>query len=162
MNIRLIFIIIIALIGKFVVQSGSEILDNQECSKDPIQFLKLILQLKDKFDRIIKDSFRSDKKIQKKLKESFEEFINKDNRCASHLATYIDDLLKSGMQGSTEEEIDSKLEKVNNCIYDRQSLVCVYKLGYSDLQVFIGQRYFRKLLQDVVIQTSSRWQNCLR
>ena len=100
-------------------------------------FVKLILEIKDKFDKIINTSFKlvciyisifklpidkcvyyinQDKRIQKKLKESFEEFINKgflliyryeyihnynyvDNRCASHLASYIDDLLKSGIQG---------------------------------------------------------------
>ena len=88
------------------------------------------------------ESFRSEKKMQKKLKESFEEFINKDHRlgwlsfssklllelelnlflllliyllferCASHLASYIDDLLKSGIHGSSEEEVEAKLEKV--------------------------------------------------
>ena len=72
----------------------------------------------------------------KKLKESFEEFINKDHRysvnyreedsfldkycmqyftggrCASHLASYIDDLLRTGLNGVSEEEVDAKLEKV--------------------------------------------------
>ena len=82
------------------------------------------------------ESFRSEKKMYKKLKESFEDFINKDHRysnhhreedsfldkycmqyftggrCASHLASYIDDLLRTGLNGVSEEEVDAKLEKV--------------------------------------------------
>ena len=34
-------------------QRGLEVLDNQETNKDPVLFLKLILELKEKFDIII-------------------------------------------------------------------------------------------------------------
>eukprot|EP01036_Dinobryon_divergens_P026477 gene26477-35136_t len=119
--------------GKYVKQSGFEILDNQETNKDPVLFLKLILELKDKFDSIIKESFRSEKKMQKKLKESFEDFINKDHRCASHLASYIDDLLRTGLNGVSEEEVDSKLEKT----------IVIFKY-ISDKDVF--ENYYKNLL----------------
>jgi len=39
--------------GKYVKQRGLEVLDNQETNKDPVLFLKLILELKEKFDNII-------------------------------------------------------------------------------------------------------------
>lgn len=37
--------------------------------------------------------------------QAFEDFINTDSRCASYLATYIDDLLKSGLRGMAEDEV---------------------------------------------------------
>jgi cullin 3 len=39
-----------------------------------------MLDLKKKFDKIITESFRSEKKMQKKLKDAFEEFVNIDSR----------------------------------------------------------------------------------
>ncbi|CAN0261833.1 unnamed protein product, partial [Hapterophycus canaliculatus] len=37
--------------------------------------------------------------------KAFEDFINTDSRCASYLATYIDDLLKSGLRGMAEDQV---------------------------------------------------------
>ena len=67
-------------------------------------------------------------------------------RCASHLASYIDDLLRTGLNGVSEEEVDSKLEKVCMyvCMYVSLS-VCLYVVltlllqctGNRDLQVHL-------------------------
>lgn len=50
-------------------------------------------------------------RFQKKLQEAFEDFINKDIRTSSYLASYADDLLKSKAKSLPEEEIDSQLER---------------------------------------------------
>lgn len=99
-------------VGKYIVQSGLDILANQDASKDPVAFVKAILDLKDKFDEINQKCFRSDKKSTKKLKDSFESFVNRDSRCAAHLASYIDEMLKNGVEGNSEVEIETKFEKV--------------------------------------------------
>jgi cullin 3 len=57
-----------------------------------------LLDLRDKYNAICAKSFRGDKKAQKRLKEAFEDFINTDARCASFLAQYVDDLLRSGLR----------------------------------------------------------------
>ena len=57
-------------------------------------FVKGLLEMRDKFDRIVAESFAGEKKAQKKLQEAFEDFINTDSRCASYLALYVDDQLK--------------------------------------------------------------------
>jgi cullin 3 len=101
-------------LGKYIENKGFDILNGQETSKDPILFVKMILELKENFDEINSIAFHNEKKIQKKCKESFEIFINKDHRTASYLANYIDDLFKkdADLQTSNEEEIERKLEKV--------------------------------------------------
>jgi cullin 3 len=98
--------------GKYIKQCGLAIIQDQESVKEPFQFVQQMLDLKKKFDRIITESFRSEKKMQKKLKDAFEEFVNVDSRCASHLASYIDELLKSGLKGASEEESEMQLERV--------------------------------------------------
>lgn len=44
--------------------------------------------------------------------ESFEDFLNMDARAASCLAVYVDELLRSGLRGATEDQVKSALEKV--------------------------------------------------
>ena len=67
-------------------------------------------------------------------------------RCASHLASYIDDLLRTGLNGVSEEEVDAKLEKVFFlllvfiCSFIRSFFVC-FSVVLKDnryLQVHLG------------------------
>jgi cullin 3 len=95
--------------------------------------VKAILDLKNKFDVIISSSFRSEKAVQKKLNEAFEGFINIGNHCAAHLASYVDELLRGGIQGATEMEVEDKLEKV----------IVIFKF-LSDKDVF--ENYYKNLL----------------
>jgi cullin 3 len=85
---------------------------DQEKVKDPVDFVKQLLDMRDKFDTIVSDAFHGEKKMQKRLKESFEEFINADSRCASYLVMYVDELLRSGLKGASESDSDAQLEKV--------------------------------------------------
>lgn len=98
--------------SSYIKQCGFEIVAQQEIAKEPINFVKQVLDLKSKFDIIIKEAFRGEKKSESYLKISFEEFMNKDSKCASYLASFIDDLLKSGLKGITEDEVERKLDKV--------------------------------------------------
>ena len=96
----------------YVKQQGAAIMADQESNKDSVVFVRQVLDLKAKMDTIIEQSFRNEKKAQKKLKEAFEDFANKDARCSSHLAVYVDDLLKSGLRESTEAEAEVHLDRV--------------------------------------------------
>ncbi len=98
--------------ARFLTQCGQSIVDGQEAVRDPVQFVRSLLELKAKMDAVVKESFRSEKRCQQRLKEAFEEFVNKDNRVASYLASYADEMLKSGLQGASEEEVDARLEQV--------------------------------------------------
>lgn len=117
-------------LGTYIVQSGEAILTEQETSKDPVLFVKRILDLKDQFDQMLNISLRSEKKLQKKIKESFMQFINKDHRTASHLAAYLDDFLRTGVQGLQEIEVETQLDKVIvifNFVSDKDLFESYYK-----------------------------------
>jgi cullin 3 len=118
---------------RYIKQTGLEIVASQETSRDPVAFVKAILDLKGKFDNIIATSFRSEKAVQKKLNEAFEGFINVGNHCAAHLASYVDELLRGGIQGATEVEVEDKLEKV----------IVIFKF-LSDKDIF--ESYYKNLL----------------
>lgn len=80
--------------------------------KDPVGFVRAVLELKEKFDIIISRCFRGEQRAKKKLQDAFEEFVNRDHQCAAYLAAYIDDLLRGGIQGVAEAEVEEKLERV--------------------------------------------------
>ncbi|CAN0287235.1 unnamed protein product, partial [Scytosiphon promiscuus] len=90
---------------EYVKATGKALVTDQESAKDPVAFVQGLLSLRDKYDCIVNDAFRGEKRSQKRLKEAFEDFINTDSRCASYLATYIDDLLKSGLRGMAEDQV---------------------------------------------------------
>ncbi len=48
---------------------------DQEKTNEPVEFVKKLLAMRDKYDTIVLESFRGEKKAQKRLKEAFEEFM---------------------------------------------------------------------------------------
>ena len=78
----------------------------------PVEFLKALLELRDKYDTIVTQAFCAENLAQKRLKEAFEAFINADSRCAHCLVAYIDELMRSGFKGLSEVEVEAMLDKV--------------------------------------------------
>lgn len=76
-----------------------------------IKWVDDVLQLKDKFDRLLRLAFREDQLIQTSLAMSFAEFINLFNRSSEYVSLFIDDNLKRGIKGKTEAEVDLVLDK---------------------------------------------------
>jgi cullin 3 len=78
-----------------------------------IKWVEDVLQLKDKFDEIWKDSFHSDNTLQTALTRSFADFINSPTfpRSSEYISLFIDENMKKGIKGKTEMEVDAVLEK---------------------------------------------------
>ncbi|OCL06578.1 Cullin-domain-containing protein [Glonium stellatum] len=78
-----------------------------------IKWVEDVLQLKDKFDKIWKVSFDSDQPLQTALTRSFADFINASSfpRSSEYISLFIDENMKKGIKGKTENEIDLVLEK---------------------------------------------------
>jgi cullin 3 len=78
---------------------------------DPPAFVRGVLQLRQKFEQIVEVSFRGEKKSVKRMRESFEDFLNADARAASCLAVYVDELLRVGLRGASDEQVTAELQK---------------------------------------------------
>jgi cullin 3 len=78
-----------------------------------IKWVEDVLQLKDKFEKIWKESFDSDNLLQTALTRSFADFINASSfpRSSEYISLFIDENMKKGIKGKTEMEIDTVLEK---------------------------------------------------
>jgi cullin 3 len=86
--------------------------DQERGAADPSAFVRGVLSMRDRYQKVVTISFRAEKRAQKRMKESFEDFLNEDARAASCLAMYVDELLRSGLRGATETETNEQLQKV--------------------------------------------------
>jgi cullin 3 len=100
-----------ALADRIKTDGRSLIADQEKGAADPAAFVRGVLAMRDKYDRIVSASFRNEKKAQKRMRESFEDFLNTDARAASCLAVYVDELLRAGLRGATEEQVNDELQK---------------------------------------------------
>jgi cullin 3 len=78
----------------------------------PAAFVKGILAMRERFHAVVTDAMKGEKKAQKRMKESFEDFLNADARAANCLAVYVDELLRVGLRGADERKVSMELDRV--------------------------------------------------
>lgn len=66
-------------------------------------FIKILFQnlldLKDRFDHFLHNSFNNDKIFKQMIAADFEYFLNLNNKSPEYLSLFIDDKLKKGVKG---------------------------------------------------------------
>ena len=101
-----------ALADRIKADGKSLITDQEKGNSDPPAFVRGVLSMRERYDKVVSISFRGEKKARKRMRESFEDFLNTDARAASCLAVYVDELLRVGLRGATEEQTTEELQKV--------------------------------------------------
>lgn len=96
----------------YLRETGKQLVTDPESLKDPVEFVQRLLNEKDKHDKIISVAFGNDKTFQNALNSSFEYFINLNNRSPEFISLYVDDKLRKGLKGATEEDVEVILDKV--------------------------------------------------
>jgi len=71
-----------------------------------------LLRMKAALDEVWDRAFQRNESYGHALKEAFEHFINqRANKPAELIAKFLDQLLRSGSKGKSEEDLDANLEK---------------------------------------------------
>ena len=70
-----------------------------------------VLQLKEKYDKVLAEAFNKDQGLQTAFTRSFTEFINAFDRGSEYLSLFFDENMKKGIKGKTENEVDSLLDR---------------------------------------------------
>lgn len=100
-------------LSEIVKKEGKKLIQDQEHSKsDPAAFVRGVLLVRERYSKVVQVAFRAEKRAEKRLKEAFEDFLNADARAASCLAVYVDELLRTGLRGVTEAEVETQLQNV--------------------------------------------------
>ena len=104
-------------------ETGKQLVTNQERLKDTVDFVQHLLDMKDKYDKIISIAFSNDETFQNALSSSFEYFINLNTRSPEFISLFVDDKLRKGLKGVTEEDVEVVLDKVMMFCYLHEKYV---------------------------------------
>ncbi|KAL8137752.1 hypothetical protein V2J09_003753 [Rumex salicifolius] len=91
---------------------GKHLVTDPEKVKDPVEFVQHLLNERDQYDNIITSAFNNDKTFQNALNSSFEYFINLNSRSPEFISLFVDDKLRKGFKGASEDEVEIMLDKV--------------------------------------------------
>eukprot|EP00096_Caligus_rogercresseyi_P011355 TRINITY_DN4442_c0_g1_i1.p1 TRINITY_DN4442_c0_g1~~TRINITY_DN4442_c0_g1_i1.p1 ORF type:complete len:788 (-),score=287.09 TRINITY_DN4442_c0_g1_i1:190-2553(-) len=103
--------------GKALVQeesggsSGSGTGGGSSNNVNAITYVQNLLDLKDRYDHFLSESFRNDKFFKQFISSAFEHFLNLNKRSPEYLSLFIDDKLKKGVRGLSDAEVESVLDK---------------------------------------------------
>ena len=75
-----------------------------------LRWVELVLALKAKHDLILSEAFDNEPKMKSCVVEGFSSFINDNRKAPEFISLFIDENLKKGIKGKTEQEIDAILE----------------------------------------------------
>ncbi|KAL9253206.1 Cullin-4-like protein [Drosera capensis] len=97
-------------IGSYIRRSGQVVVMDDEKDKDMVASL---LEFKGSLDKIWEESFAKNETFCNAIKDSFEHLINlRQNRPAELIAKFLDEKLRAGNKGTSEEELEGTLDKV--------------------------------------------------
>ncbi|XP_059221899.1 cullin-3 isoform X2 [Stomoxys calcitrans] len=85
--------------------------EEENGSTNPISFVQNLLDLKDRFDQFLHHSFNNDRLFKNVISSDFEHFLNLNSKSPEYLSLFIDDKLKKGGKGMSEQEIEVILDK---------------------------------------------------
>lgn len=88
------------------IRKEGEALDHS----DATLFVRALLAMRDKYHAVVEYALCAETAAQKKLKEAFEGFINRDTRCSRALVVYIDDIMRS--KQIAENDVEEALDKI--------------------------------------------------
>ncbi|KAE8708845.1 Cullin-4 [Hibiscus syriacus] len=96
-------------LSSYVRRTGQGIVMDEEKDKDMVSSL---LEFKASLDSIWEDSFSKNEAFSNTIKDSFEHLINlRQNRPAELIAKFLDEKLRAGNKGISEEELEGTLDK---------------------------------------------------
>ncbi|KAG8716376.1 Cullin-3 [Ceratobasidium sp. 395] len=105
-----------------------------------IKWMTDVLALKDLYDRLLRNAWGGEVSLQTAINEAFESLINLNKRTSEFISLFIDDHLKRGMKGKTEDEIDTLIDRT----------ISIFRF-VSDKDVF--ERYYKAHLAKRLLQS---------
>merc|ERR1719193_1155735 len=102
-------------VSKYLREEGKALVtqatDEQSQQTNAVTYIQNLLELKDRFDDFLTQSFSNDKYFKQGISGDFEYFLNLNTRSPEFLSLFIDDKLKKGVKGLSDVEVESVLDK---------------------------------------------------
>ena len=95
---------------KYIVSEGQKLVRNEITQND--ELVKQIIEFRDRMIELHTKSLEKDSTVELTIKNSFESFINDNEKTAKALVIYLDDQFKKDFKSNTEIEISEKISKL--------------------------------------------------
>ena len=76
------------------------------------ELIRLIIEFRQRMMDLLNKSLDKDQTVELAIKNSFESFINENDKTARSLVSYLDDQFKKDFKNNSENEITEKVDKV--------------------------------------------------
>lgn len=86
-------------VSKYLREQGKSLVKEEETGTNPITFVQNLLDLKDRFDHFLQNSFNFERTFKHMISSDFEYFLNLNPKSPEYLSLFIDDKLKKGCKG---------------------------------------------------------------
>ncbi|KXZ56311.1 hypothetical protein GPECTOR_1g274 [Gonium pectorale] len=95
-----------------VKEVGRALVTDPERTKDPVEYVQALLDMRDKYEKIVTQAFSDDKTFRNALNQAFEHFLNLNPRSPEFISLFIDDKLRRGIKGLSDSDVEGVLDKV--------------------------------------------------
>lgn len=76
----------------------------------PLKWVESMLELKTTFDTVLCESFFKDKRFETVMNDALESAVNENAKAPECVSLFLDENLRKGIKGKTEEEIEALLD----------------------------------------------------
>ena len=120
---------IIAKMQPYIESRGDRIVMDEALLKDAVEFTAKLLAFKAEMDVLVERSFLNDIKFQKARDVSFQNFMNKQDKCPTYIAAYCNNEFVKGLKGVNEAETNARLDAIIRlfcCLHSRDIFITAY------------------------------------
>ncbi|XP_050426064.1 cullin-3-like [Adelges cooleyi] len=99
-------------VSQYLREIGTSLVQEEDASTTNIvNYMQSLLDLKDRFNHFLVNSFNNDKLFKQMIAADFEHFFNLNPKSPEYLSLFIDEKLKKGVRGLSENDIEIVLDK---------------------------------------------------
>ncbi|KAL5236660.1 hypothetical protein ACI65C_004070 [Semiaphis heraclei] len=99
-------------VSQYLKELGKSLVQDQDINTNALHCIQSLLDLKDRFNFFLVHSFHNDKMFQQRIVADFEYFVNINSKLPEYLSLFFDEILKKGVRGLTENDVELALDKV--------------------------------------------------
>ncbi|CAG9325110.1 unnamed protein product [Blepharisma stoltei] len=113
----------------YIEKKGLEIISDEKLQQDPIEYTRAILKYEAETDKLTDYLFSNHFAFQKSSSSAFCNFINKFSCSAPYVVDYSDYMMKKGLLGLSDREIDIRLSEIAMIfvwLYDKDIFINLY------------------------------------
>jgi cullin 3 len=94
----------------YIIEGGDQLVGDETLKHE--EFVTKLIEMKQKANHLLLSSFKEDQVLEISIRAAFETFVNRNNRTAMALVTYLDEQFKKSFKTMSDDDIQEVINKV--------------------------------------------------